>query len=62
MATNSSKSDRIWMDYRNEGNIRENYTTAAMMLRDKLKWDGLWVGGDTPDGMVFVCTESDCQF
>lgn len=62
MATNTSKSAKVWMHYCYGLNIQDNHRSAAMLLRDKLKWSGTWVGGTTNDGMVFVCTGSGIKF
>ena len=57
-AWNSSKTRKIWLDYDYSLEDDENHTKAARWLKERLGWRGIWVGGHTLDGMVFVCTET----
>lgn len=37
----------------------ENHTAAAEALAQKLKWDGVWCGGGTRAGYVYVLMPDD---
>lgn len=56
-ATASGCKARVVLSYDHALNGEENHKAAARALMGKLDWRGVYVGGHTKTGMVFVNTD-----
>ncbi len=50
----SSDQQYVICSYDHSIDDNANHMRAARLLRDKLEWNGDWVGGHSKEGMVFV--------
>lgn len=63
-ATASGCKARVILTWDDALSTAANHKTAALALMTKLGWEGEFIGGDLPRGMVFVAldyTHTICQ-
>lgn len=60
----TSEAGSLTVAWEHALNVTENHRAAAEKLAKKLEWAGLWYGGGTSNGFVWVRTVQgvDCSF
>ncbi len=61
-ATASGNKARVILSYDHALNGDDNHKAAARALMDKLDWRGVYVGGHTKTGMVFVNADTRFEY